>query len=179
MTPDGIVTTVAGNGAYSYSGDGGPAISAQFNFPYGLATDNAGNLYISGPSDGRVRKVSRAGIVTTVAGNGTSGYSGDGGPATNAQISPEALAVDGAGNLYISDHSRVRRVSPDGIITTVAGNGNRGYSGDGGPATNAQLSCVGLGIDTSGNLVYFRLVARQSNPQGLACRDYYYDRGQW
>ena len=89
MTPDGTIVTVAGNGAYSYSGDGGPAISAQFNFPYGLAMDNAGNLYISDPSDGRVRKVSRAGIVTTVAGNGTSGYSGDGGPATSAQISPE------------------------------------------------------------------------------------------
>ena len=169
MAPDGSVTTVAGNGGYS-SGDGGSAVSAQFNFPQHLATDNAGNLYVSDFADARVRKVSASGIVTTVAGTGTRGYSGDGGPATNAQVSPAGLAVDGGGSLYIADNYRVRKVSPDGTISTIAGNGNFGYSGDGGPAIDAQLSSLGLTIDTNGNL-YISDVAnnriRKVSPAGI------------
>jgi hypothetical protein len=95
--------------------------------------------------------VSPDGIVTTVAGNGKDSP-GDGGPAANAQVSALAVAVDGAGNLFIADGSRVRKVSPDGIITTIAGNGTQGYSGDGGPATNAQLFANSIAVDGAGNV---------------------------
>jgi len=154
----GIVTTVAGNGAYGYSGDGGPATSAQLNFPPGVAADSGGNLYIADYDNARIRKVAAAtGIITTVAGNGTAGYSGDGGPATSAQLNgPFGAAVDAAGNLYIDDegNGRIRKVAAtSGIITTVAGNGTAGYSGDGGPATSAQLDRPsGAAVDAAGNL---------------------------
>ena len=107
-----------------------------------MAVDGSGNLYIADIDNNRIRKVSATGIITTVAGNGTVGYSGDGGPATSAQLNvPFGVAVDASGNLYIADayNHRIRKVSATGIITTVAGNGSGGYSGDGGPATSAQL----------------------------------------
>lgn len=123
-----------------------------------MALDNAGNLFIADSIAARVRKISRNGPITTVAGTGTGGYSGDGGPAISAQINPLAVTVDAAGNLYIAETARVRKVSTLGVITTVAGNGDPGCSGDGGPAINAQLaispqlSSASLAIDNAGNL---------------------------
>ena len=154
----GIITTVAGTGVKGFSGDGGPATQAQVRQPTGLAIDGAGNLYIVAPFNFRVRKVDAlTGIITTVAGTGEYGFSGDGGPATQAQLGrPTGLAIDGAGNLYIGDdqNHRVRKVdATTGIITTVAGTGEYGFSGDGGPATQAQLGRpTGLAIDGAGNL---------------------------
>jgi hypothetical protein len=159
VTPDGIITTVAGNGIAGYSGDGGPAVSAQLADPEAVAVDGAGNLFIATltkPYGVRiVRKVGVSGIITTVAGNGSNGFSGDGGPAVSAQLSVEvALASNAAGDVFIADvyNNRIRKVSPDGIITTVAGGGHDGL-GNGGPATNAQLSLpTGAVVDAAGNL---------------------------
>ncbi len=121
---NGILTRVAGTGRLGYSGDGGPALNAQLAWPAGLALDRAGNLYISDNATHRVRKVSAAGIISTVAGNGSAGYSGDDGPAASAQLNwPTGLAVDSSGNLFIADtaNGRIRKVSFDsGIITTAA-----------------------------------------------------------
>ncbi len=156
VSAGGTITTVAGNGIYGFSGDGGPATSASLLYPYGLAVDGSGNLYIADDSNQRIRKVSAGGTITTVAGNGTTGFSGDGGPATSASfLHPEGVAVDGSGNLYIADSNnrRIRKVSAGGTITTVAGNGGFGLSGDGGPAASATLSYAqGVAIDGSGNL---------------------------
>jgi len=149
----GIVSTVAGNGTYDFSGDGGPATAAAFHQPWGVAVDAAGNLYIS--EFARVRKVNRFGTISTVAGNGVAGFSGDGGPATSASLIPRGVAVDSAGNLYIADtdNNRIREVDPSGKISTVAGNGTAGFSGDGGPAANASLFCPsGVAVDAAGNL---------------------------
>jgi uncharacterized protein (TIGR03437 family) len=154
----GAITTVAGTGSQGDSGDGGPAASAQFNYPWGVAVDGSGNVYIADYNSRRIRKVAAAtGIITTVAGNGTPGYSGDGGPATSAQLlGPYGVAVDGSGNLYIADSGNyvIRKVvAASGVITTVAGNGSQGYSGDGGPATSAQLNGLSaVAVDSSGNL---------------------------
>ena len=154
-SPAGIETPVAG-GCGPSLGDGGPATKAQLGYPFALALDSSGNLYIADIWTNRVRKVSPDGVISTVAGNGTAGFSGDGGSASNAQLNaPVALATDAAGNLFIADsfNNRIRMVSPAGIITTVAGDGTQGYSGDGGPATSAQFGSVsGLAIDRSGNL---------------------------
>jgi sugar lactone lactonase YvrE len=153
VTPAGIISTVAGRGEPGFSGDGGPATSAQFWFPSAVALDAAGNLFIA---DDRIRKVTPAGIISTVAGNGISGFSGDGGPATSAQLDePVGVAVDAVGNLFVADSSgnRVRKVSPTGIISTVAGNGTSGFSGDGGPATSAQLQePQAVAVDAAGNI---------------------------
>ncbi len=159
----GIITTVAGAGAQGFSGDGGPAVNARLFAPHGLSVDAAGNLYIADTTNNRVRKVTPAGIISTVAGNGNVTISvlnnlGDGGPATNATLTPWDVEVDGAGNLYITDwfNHRIRKVDGvTGIITTIAGNGVGGYSGDGGPATSAAISSpTGLALDFQGN-VYF------------------------
>ena len=151
-----IITTVAGTGVPGYSGDGGQATKAQLYYPYGAAVDGSGNLYIAGYFDHRIRKVAPSGIITTVAGNGTAGYSGDGGPAASAQLYfPRSVVVDGSGNLYIADSAnhRIRKVSPSGIITTIAGTGSWGYSGDGGQATSARLNYpYSVTIDALGNL---------------------------
>jgi uncharacterized protein (TIGR03437 family) len=156
VTPAGVISTVAGNGHQGFSGDNGPASAAQVNQPYGLALDAAGNLYIADYGNQRVRAIGANGNITTVAGNGQSGAYADGGPATAALLlGPHDLATDAAGNLYISEllGHRVRRVTPGGTISTVAGMGIAGFSGDGGPATAAQLNQpAGLALDGAGNL---------------------------
>lgn len=153
VSPDGTITNYAGTGTAGFSGDGGPATSAQLKNPKGLAVDGQGNLYIADWY--RVRKVSPGGTITTIAGsNGI--YLGDGGPATSAALNtPTAVAVDGQGNVFITDteHQLVRKVSPDGIITTLAGTGGFGFSGDGGPATSAELRDPdGVAVDGEGNV---------------------------
>jgi sugar lactone lactonase YvrE len=156
LTP-GIITTIAGNGSGGFSGDGGPAREAELSLAQDTAVDAAGNLYISDLGNYRVRKVDINGIITTIAGNGTLGYSGDGGPATSAELGPAGIALDAAGNLYLTSesNSRIRKVDINGIITTVAGNGTRGFSGDGGPATSAELSGpYGVALDSVGNLYF-------------------------
>jgi uncharacterized repeat protein (TIGR03803 family) len=153
---NGVITAVAGNGTAGYSGDGGAATNASLNEPYGVATDASGNLFIADTYNFCIRKVGTNGIIATVAGNGTNGYSGDGGTATNASLSyPWMVAVDAAGDLIIADsgNNRIREVDSNGIITTVAGNGTNGYSGDGGPATNAELNePAAVAVDAVGNV---------------------------
>jgi sugar lactone lactonase YvrE len=155
VTPAGVINTVAGNSTGGFAGDGGPAVSAQLGGPWGVAVDAAGNLYIADTNNNRIRKVTLAGVISTVAGNGTWGFAGDGGPATAAQLnSPWGIAEDGGGNIYIADMSnnRIRKVTPAGVISTVAGNGNSGFSGDGGPATSAGLNYPsGVAVDAAGN----------------------------
>lgn len=154
----GVITTVAGNGNYGFSGDGGPATAAAMSFTSGLAVDAAGNLYITEYSGHRIRRVDgTSGIITTIAGTGTAGFSGDNGPAKDAAINtPQSVCVDGAGNVYFADsyNSRVRKIDgATGIITTVAGTGVTSYSGDGGPATRAGVPYpVSVALDTRGNL---------------------------
>ena len=168
----GVITTVAGTGTAGSSGDGGPATSAEV-VPVSVAVDGAGNLYIADLNHDVIRMVTQAtGVITTVAGNGTPAASGDGGPAISAGLAPQAVAADGAGNLYIADfytvtnpcgrycngtvllNNRVRMVAAaTGTITTIAGTGTPGYSGDGGPATAAQLNGpTGVAVDAAGNV---------------------------
>ena len=154
----GIINTIAGNSVAGYSGDGGPATSAELNLPVSVAVDAHGNVYILDTGANVVREVSASsGTIATVAGNGTAGYSGDGGPAISAEFNAyHGIAVDGAGNLYISDsfNNVIRMVAAStGLISTVAGNGAAGYSGDGGPATSAEMNCPdGVAVDSAGNL---------------------------
>jgi sugar lactone lactonase YvrE len=140
---DGIITTVAGVGRRGYRGDGGPAALALLNSPTGIAVGFGDSVFVADTGNNRVRMISADGTISTFAGTGDAGYAGDGGVATQAVLnSPEGLAVDAEGNLYVADtfNGRVRRVDLDGVITTVAGDGVQGYSGDGGPATQAGLN---------------------------------------
>src|ERR1017187_9275071 len=133
------IAAVAGSGQI---GDGGPATAAQMGAIQGVAVDRLGNLYLSDSDHHRVRKIDTKGVITTIAGTGLAGFSGDGGPATAAQLDPPyGLAVDLAGALYVADYNnnRVRRIGPDGVISTFAGSGGNASSGDNGPATAAQL----------------------------------------
>ena len=153
----GIITTVAGTGEHGYSGDGGPATETMLASPIAVFSTADGDLYIADHRNSRVRKVEAAtGIITTVAGTGEQGFSGDGGPATQAAISlPRDVVLDPDGSLYIADgaNNRIRKVDPDGTITTVAGTGRADYSGDGRPAHEATLSMpYSIALDRDGNL---------------------------
>lgn len=153
----GIISTVAGNGTLGSLGDGGPATLAELNFAQGIAVDAAGDFYIIDQGNTRIRKVDTTGTITTVAGNGSMAYSGDGGPATLAGCNPYGIAVDSSGNLFISDanNNRIRKVDTTGTITTVAGNGTGGFSGDDGPATSAKLQYpFGIAVDSQGNIFF-------------------------
>jgi hypothetical protein len=154
VNPDGTITTVAGTGVVGFSGDGGPATSAKLTYPVGLAFDDRGNLYVA--DELSVRMIDLSGTITTVAGTGRGGhFSGDGGPATEAKLTASDVALDSKGNLFIADgdNHRVRKVDKAGIIHTVAGSGEKGHSGDGGPATEAELNePSSIDFDGEGNL---------------------------
>ncbi len=162
VTPQGSISTFAGNGAPGYRGDNGPAGRAELSSPTGLALDALGNLYIADSGNSVIRRVSTAGVITTVAGNvaadqssgGLGGFSGDGGPATAARLhSPEGLVLDQAGDLFIADtfNNAIREVTPDGTISTIVNTaGSKGSSGNGGPAGTAKLnSPYAVSVDAS------------------------------
>jgi sugar lactone lactonase YvrE len=153
----GIITTIAGNTSPGFDGDNGPATSAHLNLPTALAFDTAGSLYLADTGNDRIRKVSATGTITTIAGTGTQGFSGDGGQATAATIdTPTGIAVDTTGNLYLADthNHRIRKITTaTGIITTIAGTATFGYGGDNASATSAHLALPqGITLDPSGNL---------------------------
>ncbi len=152
----GIITTVAGNGIFDYAGDGGPATAAHLSNVAGLAIDANDNLYVADEVNNRIRKIDRNGRITTIAGNGKMGYSGNGKAATLAALYyPIGVAVDAVGNVFFADagNNAVRCITKDGIINTVAGTGAGGYTGDGGPASAARLSHpTGVAIDPGGDL---------------------------
>ncbi|MBK7375574.1 MAG: gliding motility-associated C-terminal domain-containing protein [Chitinophagaceae bacterium] len=159
VNPTGIITTIAGTGTSGYSGDGGPATSAQLDYPCNVAIDNFGNILIPDARNHRIRKVDNAGIITTIAGTGTLGYTGDGGLATLAQLAfPGSVVIDNLGNYYFGDYYGIviRKVDQAGIISTYAGNGTVGYTGDGGPAILASLNITQgkISIDNN-NFIYF------------------------
>ena len=153
----GIITTYAGNGISGHTGDGGPATLASISNPNGVGVDNLGNVYIPDQSTNYLRKVSTSGIITTIAGNGVPGYSGDGGPATLASMNlPNMVTSDAAGNIYVAEfnNSVIRKINTSGIISTFAGLGSAGYSGDGGPATAAKINGpAGICFDAAGNCI--------------------------
>jgi len=156
VDPSGNISTFAGTGERGFRGDGGPAVQAQLSFPRGVALDAAGNLYIADYENFRIRKVDPSGAISTLAGTGERGFAGDGGPAAQARLGyTEGITADAGGNLYIADasNSRIRKVDASGNISTVAGTGEKGYAGDGGPAVEAKLSLpAGMAVDTAGNL---------------------------
>ncbi len=163
----GIISTIGGDGYQSgfgypgrggYTGDGGPATAAELHWPSNISTNNAGNVFISDQMNHSIRMINSSGIISTVAGNGVLGYYGDGGPATAAELDNVCgVAVDQSGNIFIADmyNNRIRMVNTSGIISTIAGNGIQSFSGDGGPATAAELNTpLQLNMDASGN-IYF------------------------
>jgi serine/threonine-protein kinase len=158
ISPTGIINTVAGTGTAGYSGDGGQATSANVNAPRGLYVYSDGSLYIADTANNRIRKVSPTGIITTVVGTGTATFSGDGGQATSASInSPIGIYIASDTTMYVSDTSnnRIRKVLPNGIISTIAGTGTGGYNNDGISPTSAQLNaprCVTFSLD--GSIMY-------------------------
>lgn len=168
------ISTVAGTGVAGYTGDGNACTSATLNIPQNVAFDNSGNLYVADKENNVIRKINAAGIISTVAGEGTAGYSGDGGLATSARLKkPTGIAIDATGNLYIADCANhvVRKVNSGGIITTIAGTGVGGYDGNGGPATAAKLkNPYGIAVDNLGS-IYFsetsNYCVRKINPSGV------------
>ncbi len=172
IAPDGTITTIAGGNQSGFGGDGSNASFARLNSPSAIAVDRLGNIYFTDTGNQRVRKINGAGVITTIAGTGAVGFSGDGGQGTSAQLNfPQSIAVDSAGNVYIADteNNRVRKIDTQGIITTVAGS-NTG-AGDGGLAASARLfQPSGVALDGSGN-VYIADTSnhrvRMVNPQGV------------
>ena len=156
VDPKGYISTFAGIGEAGFSGDEGPAVKARLNLPSGVVVDKKGNLYISDRSNDRIRVVDKKGVIRTYAGSGVAGFQGDAGPALKAQLDkPFGIALDETKNLYIADrnNNRVRKVSPDGIITTVAGDGGFFFIGDNGPAYRASVAApTGVALDSKGNL---------------------------
>jgi internalin A len=152
----GVITTIAGTGVQGFSGDGGLAVAAQLNTPHGIAVGPDGNIVFADAENQRIRRLDAQGVITTIVGNGEVGFSGDGGPATDARIhTPEQLWVDDEGNIYVADtfNRRIRKIDTDGIITTVVGNGTQAFSGDGGPATSAGLAKIsGVAVGPDGAL---------------------------
>ena len=155
INTNGIISNYAGSINSGYGGDGGYATAATLNNPFTIATDSIGNLYIGDRNNYCIRKVDTTGIITTFAGTGTFGYSGDGGPATAAQLGlVNAVKIDAHGNFYLVDQRflYIRKIDTNGIITTIAGTGNQGYSNDGGPATAADLDAYSVNVDLQGNI---------------------------
>ena len=152
----GIITTIAGTGVSGFSGDGGPAVNAQLTYGGRPMIDKNDNFYFIDAQNYRVRKIATNGVISTIAGTGVNSFSGDGGLATSAGLhGPAGVDIDSLGNVYISEFSgnRIRKINTSGIITTIAGNGTYGYSGDGGPALNAQFKGLqGISLDRKGNL---------------------------
>ena len=171
VNTSGIITTVAGNNIAGFYGDSGTATLASFNRPHGVAVDKYGNLYVVDEYNYRIRKVDTMGIITTFAGNGASGYTGDNGPATTAELEDlNNITADTLGNIYFSTSGRIRKVDLTGTITTFAGNGIVGASGDGGPATSASLSVNGIIADINGNIFvadYYNYAVRVINNAGI------------
>ncbi len=174
ISTSGIITTFAGNGIASFSGDGGPATNASINSPSGIICDIKGNVYICDYSSNRIRKIDSSGIIRTFAGNGVAGFAGDGGPASAAKLNGTAcMAIDSIGNIYVSDqnNNRIRKIDTFGIITTFAGNGTGAYSGDGGAATAAEINKPNfLLIDKIRNVYiadYFNNRVRKVDSSGL------------
>ena len=160
---DGTIATIAGTGSAGFSGDGGSAFAARLQAPMAIALDAAGSLYLADPTNHRVRWITPNGTISTFAGTGQRGFSGDGGPAAAARLdTPNGIGVDAVGNVYISDgltptvggNTRIRRVSPNGIIETIAGTGVIGFTGDGGPALLASLQAAPVNVDNAGNLYF-------------------------
>lgn len=154
ITAGGAVSTLAGNGTSGFSGDGGPATAAAFHSPVGVAADASGNIYVADINNLRIRKITSAGIVSTLAGNGNPGFSGDGGPGTAAEFKyPYGIAADAAGNLYVGDeeNNRIRKITPAGVVSTFAGDGNAGYINATGAAAEFNTP-TGIAVDASGNV---------------------------
>lgn len=174
ITKAGVTSVVAGDSQSGYSGDNGPATSAMIESPTGVAVDAAGNVYFTDYTNDKIRKVTiSSGVITTIAGNGSAAYSGDKGPALNAGLDPYDIAVDIQGNIYVADrfNNRVRKIGLDGTISTAAGSGIAGYTGDGGPAVAAELALPsGVAVDSVGNLYigdYGNSVVRRVTATGL------------
>jgi hypothetical protein len=153
----GLITTFAGNGSVGFAGDGGAAVDASFRWPNALAIDGSGALLVCDSGDERVRRVS-AGVIETIAGNGTQGFAGDGAAATAAELdTPMGLAVGASGQIFVADshNDRIRVIATDGSISTFAGSGVQGYAGDGGAATSAELSLpLGVIVTSSGAVIF-------------------------
>lgn len=172
--PPGIIVTVAGTGSPGFGGDGGPASQAQLHLTFGLSADAFGSIYLADAINYRIRKITMDGTITTVAGIGTYGFAGDGGPARQAKLdTPFDVTVDAAGVLYIADtfNHRIRRVGPDGVITTIAGRSGFGFSGDGGPVPQAKLqSPFGVSVGPDGSVYIadtFNHRIRRVGPDGI------------
>src|SRR5262249_30410839 len=151
VTPEGTISTFAGDGTAGSGGDDGPAASAQFVVPVDLSADSSGNLFVADQGNYRIRKIDAGGTVSSVAGKGD----GDGSPMSAELFFPNTIAIDRVGNLFIADTDihRIRRITPGGVMTIVAGNGTPGFSGDGGSAAAAQLFYpAGITADSAGNL---------------------------
>lgn len=154
ITADGIIRTIAGTGVAGYNGDGIPATDAQLNIPEGIAVDDTGNVYIGDRLNYRIRKINTSGIITTIAGNGVAAFTPDGARADTSSVNGvSCIIVDNVGDIYLPDNNRIRKITgSNGVLTTLAGNGISGYTGDGGLATAASIATVKFTIDSVGNL---------------------------